>query len=161
MAAEKCPCGSNLTYAKCCKPLITGASPATSAEQLMRARYSAYVKVETDFLFASTHPQHRKNYDHDGTRTWAEKAEWHGLEIVAAKGGEADSLGEVEFIARYSEEGVEKEHHELGKFKKLEGVWYFTEGKMAGAKPLVSTKIGRNEACPCGSGNKYKKCCGR
>ncbi len=25
--------------------------------------------------------------------------------------------------------------------------------------PLTSTKIGRNEACPCGSGKKYKKCC--
>jgi SWIM/SEC-C metal-binding protein len=22
-------------------------------------------------------------------------------------------------------------------------------------------KVGRNEPCPCGSGNKYKKCCGR
>ncbi|WP_284237931.1 YecA family protein [Paenibacillus glycanilyticus] len=30
------------------------------------------------------------------------------------------------------------------------------------AKPqqAVSTKIGRNEPCPCGSGKKYKKCCG-
>lgn len=24
----------------------------------------------------------------------------------------------------------------------------------------VSTKVGRNEPCPCGSGKKYKKCCG-
>ncbi|TCO73843.1 SEC-C metal-binding domain-containing protein [Marinisporobacter balticus] len=23
------------------------------------------------------------------------------------------------------------------------------------------TKIGRNDPCPCGSGNKYKKCCGK
>ena len=22
-------------------------------------------------------------------------------------------------------------------------------------------KVGRNEPCPCGSGNKYKKCCGK
>ncbi|MDD2598327.1 MAG: SEC-C metal-binding domain-containing protein [Kiritimatiellae bacterium] len=26
--------------------------------------------------------------------------------------------------------------------------------------PLVSQKTGRNESCPCGSGKKYKKCCG-
>ncbi len=26
--------------------------------------------------------------------------------------------------------------------------------------PAVSTKIGRNEPCPCGSGKKYKRCCG-
>ena len=27
-------------------------------------------------------------------------------------------------------------------------------------KQAVSTKIGRNSPCPCGSGKKYKKCCG-
>lgn len=27
-------------------------------------------------------------------------------------------------------------------------------------EPLRSTKIGRNEPCPCGSGRKYKRCCG-
>ena len=26
---------------------------------------------------------------------------------------------------------------------------------------LSSGKIGRNQPCPCGSGEKYKKCCGR
>jgi uncharacterized protein YecA (UPF0149 family) len=27
-------------------------------------------------------------------------------------------------------------------------------------KHALSEKIGRNEPCPCGSGKKYKKCCG-
>ncbi|MBQ8321756.1 MAG: preprotein translocase subunit SecA [Clostridia bacterium] len=27
-------------------------------------------------------------------------------------------------------------------------------------KPAVSNKVGRNDPCPCGSGKKYKKCCG-
>jgi len=27
-------------------------------------------------------------------------------------------------------------------------------------KPSMSAKIGRNDPCPCGSGGKYKKCCG-
>jgi len=31
----------------------------------------------------------------------------------------------------------------------------------APAMPVRSTKIGRNAPCPCGSGRKYKKCCGR
>ncbi len=36
-------------------------------------------------------------------------------------------------------------------------------GEMAGAKkqPAVSNKVGRNDLCPCGSGKKYKKCCGK
>jgi len=35
--------------------------------------------------------------------------------------------------------------------------------EMAGAKrqPVVSEKIGRNDLCPCGSGLKYKRCCGK
>ena len=29
-------------------------------------------------------------------------------------------------------------------------------------KPVVNTnKVGRNDMCPCGSGKKYKQCCGR
>lgn len=32
--------------------------------------------------------------------------------------------------------------------------------QMVPAPPAVSAKVGRNEACPCGSGRKYKKCCG-
>ena len=29
-------------------------------------------------------------------------------------------------------------------------------------KPKIAEKkVGRNEPCPCGSGKKYKKCCGR
>ncbi len=26
---------------------------------------------------------------------------------------------------------------------------------------IIGKKVGRNEPCPCGSGKKYKKCCGR
>lgn len=161
MAAEKCPCGSTLSFAKCCGPLIKGTSPAPTAESLMRSRYSAYTKGEIDYLYATTHPDFRKGYDHEGTRKWAESSEWLGLEIVSSRGGGEDALGEVEFIASFSESGTESAHHELGKFRKLEGVWYFTEGKMVTSKPIISTKVGRNEPCPCGSNSKYKKCCGK
>lgn len=30
-----------------------------------------------------------------------------------------------------------------------------------GSGPIKKVKIGRNDLCPCGSGKKYKKCCGR
>jgi SEC-C motif-containing protein len=158
---DSCPCGSGNAYSDCCEPMITGARPAETAEQLMRARYSAYVGVNTDFLLASTHPDHRQGYDHEGTRTWAESAGWQGLEIVdCRKGGKEDAVGEVEFIARYREKGAEREHHESARFRKKNGAWFFTEGTMVKPKPIVSGKIGRNEPCPCGSGAKFKKCCG-
>ena len=159
---NSCPCGSGAPYADCCEPVLTGARPAETAEKLMRARYCAYVHVQTDFLFETTHPDHRQGYDHKGTKEWAESAEWVGLEIVGTrKGTEGDSAGEVEFIARYRLKDALHEHHELAGFKKDNGAWFFTEGAMVKPKPLVSTKIGRNEPCPCGSGAKYKKCCGK
>ena len=42
-----------------------------------------------------------------------------------------------------------------------------TPSELAGRPPVVgradhkSKKIGRNDPCPCGSGKKYKRCCGR
>jgi len=157
-----CPCGSGRPYSECCKQIISGSQPADTAEQLMRARYSAYVFAEMDFVFESTHPEHRQGYDHAGTKEWAETAEWQGLEIINTnKGGADDSVGEVEFIARFSEKGNKREHHEAGQFKRKDGRWYFTDGRMVRPKPLTVTKVGRNDPCTCGSGLKYKKCCGK
>ena len=35
-------------------------------------------------------------------------------------------------------------------------------GKVAKQKTVhKGNKVGRNDPCPCGSGKKYKKCCGR
>jgi SEC-C motif-containing protein len=155
-----CPCGSGTPYAECCEPVINGTSPAETAEILMRARYTSYVVVNTDFLFDTTHPDHRKGYDHKGTKEWAESSEWEGLEIVGSQRGAAgDGDGEVEFIARYRLKEVPREHHEIAHFKKEKGEWFFTEGALVRPKPIVVNKIGRNEPCPCGSGAKYKKCC--
>lgn len=35
-----------------------------------------------------------------------------------------------------------------------------TEGSVTGQAPRRVRKVGRNDPCPCGSGKKYKKCCG-
>jgi SEC-C motif-containing protein len=159
---NNCPCGSGVKFADCCEPIIAGVRPAATAEQLMRARYSAYVTIAMDFLFATNHPDYRKGYDHKGTREWAENAAWEGLEIVGLdQGGPDDATGTVEFIARYREKNVPQAHHELARFRKHEESWYFTEGSLVKPKPLISEKIGRNDPCTCGSGAKYKKCCGK
>ena len=36
----------------------------------------------------------------------------------------------------------------------------FADGTPVAKKPATSKKVGRNDPCPCGSGKKYKKCCG-
>jgi SEC-C motif-containing protein len=158
-----CPCGSQRAYDECCGPVIKGDRPAATAEQVMRARYSAYVKREIDYLLSSLHPRHRSDFDEKSTRKWAENSEWHKLDIVEASGGGAeDSEGTVEFIASFTESGIKKDHHELATFSKSEGNWYFVSGEAVAPKPVVRStpKVGRNDPCPCGSGKKFKKCCG-
>lgn len=159
---DVCPCGSSRAYEECCQPLIKNAQSATTAEQLMRSRYSAFVKKEYAHLLASLHPGQRSDYDEQSTRAWAESAEWQGINILnTIAGGPEDSEGQVEFVASYLERGNRQEHHELSAFKKEQGVWYFTTGKTM-PKPSVraAPKTGRNDPCPCGSNKKFKKCCG-
>ena len=160
---DLCPCGSNLEYNSCCGPVIAGARPSDTAEQLMRSRYSAYVKKEISYILASLHPDFRADYDEKSSRAWAENAQWHGITIMSTnKGGSGDSEGEVEFAVSYTERGMKQEHHEKAAFRKKDGQWFFTQGKTL-PKPAVrvAPKTGRNDPCTCGSGKKFKKCCGK
>ncbi|UUZ60382.1 YchJ family protein [Nocardioides sp. B-3] len=59
MFTRDCPCGSASPYDACCGPLHRGASAATSPEQLMRSRFSAYAVGETDYVFRTRHPRTR------------------------------------------------------------------------------------------------------
>jgi SEC-C motif-containing protein len=158
-----CPCGSNAAYDACCGPLIKGERSAETAEQLMRSRYSAYVKHEIAYLGSSLHPEHRADFNEKSTRAWAEGAEWRGLEILkTVGGGPEDNEGKVEFIASFAEKGTTREHHELSTFRKEAGTWYLVSGETLPVKQVVrdAPKTGRNDPCPCGSGRKFKKCCG-
>ncbi len=129
----------------------------------MRSRYSAYVKKEIGWLLASLHPDHRSDFDEASSRAWADRATWHGIEIVnSVKGGPDDTEGQVEFAVSFTENGTTQEHRELSSFEKKGGAWYFTNGKNLPPRPVTRSapKVGRNDPCPCGSGKKYKKCCG-
>lgn len=163
-----CPCGSGLSLADCCQPVLTDVRQAKTAEALMRARYTAYVLRELPFIMNTTHPDGRGDSDEAAMRAWSEQATWQGLEIVGTEAGQADdNKGKVEFKARYTMGGVAQLHHELADFQKQDGQWYFRDadirysGPTEKPKPVVNAaKIGRNDPCLCGSGKKYKKCCG-
>jgi len=49
---------------------------------------------------------------------------------------------------------LERAHHILADFRSRK------EAEMATPIVITQPKVRRNEACPCGSGKKYKKCCG-
>lgn len=158
-----CACGSELEYNKCCGVFHKGDQKPKTAEALMRARYSAFVNNEIEFI-ASTHVPGTKDFDIDEAREWATTSSWKGLEIIrTTKGLESHSEGIVEFKALYSDKD-EKDylHHEVASFKKINDQWYFDSGQIVGTGPIkrATPKVGRNDPCSCGSGKKYKKCCG-
>jgi SEC-C motif-containing protein len=161
---ELCPCGSQLEYTACCEPYLSGAAPAPTAEKLMRARYTAYAKTAVDFIITTTIAQKRKECDEKAIRDWSVNSTWQKLEIVATeKGSPDDTVGTVEFIAHFTERDVEKTYHEKGTFQKVDGAWFYVDGEIQKQKPYIRTeeKHSRNEPCPCGSGKKFKKCCGK
>ncbi len=56
-----CPCGRPAEYGQCCGPLRAGTALATTAEQLMRSRYSACVRRDEADLLASWHTSTRSS----------------------------------------------------------------------------------------------------
>ena len=94
-----CPCGSGKPYGECCEPIIKGTTKAPTAEALMRARYTSYVKQEIDFIINSCeHSDQIAEVDRKATEDWSKNSEWHGLRILRTeKGTEKDDEGIVEF----------------------------------------------------------------
>ena len=159
-----CTCGNPGDLATCCGPVIAGTQPATTAEMLMRARYSAYVTGAIAFLRDSLASDVRDEFDPDGAEQWSKLATWQGLDILRTEGGgPEDSTGVVEFVARYTAQDEAVEHREIATFRREGGRWYFVDGETPKETPFVrqAPKVGANAPCPCGSGKKYKKCCGR
>jgi SEC-C motif-containing protein len=164
MENELCPCGSGKTYGECCGPFITGKSQPATAEQLMRSRYSAYEKHEIAYIIDTcTVREGEQRADPEETRRWSEESKWLGLTILRTeKGTENDTEGVVEFSAEYVRKGLKDVHREKALFKKVNGRWLYDEGSLIPTTIVrAEKKVGRNEKCPCGSGKKYKQCCGR
>jgi len=130
----------------------------------MRSRYTAYTSQNIDYLAATLSPGELQSFDKDGTALWARESTWMGLEIIETSAGSSeDKEGTVEFKARSRRNDVIQEHHEISRFQKIDGAWLYCGGKDVGPVQFRrdAPKTGRNEPCPCGSGKKYKKCCGK
>ncbi len=117
----------------------------------MRSRYSAYVKRETDYILETWHESTRPpkmELDQD--------VQWLGVEVKDA-GHEGDE-GFVEYVARFKHGGRGQRLHERSRFVREGGCWFYIDGQYYDVPR--DKKVGRNEPCPCGSGKKYKRCCG-
>lgn len=159
---EKCPCNSQKEYLACCAPFLERRQDAPTAVALMRSRYTAHVKADIDYIIDTVHPDHRAKSNRKTIENWAKEAVWERLEIISTEKGLAkDQIGRVVFRAHYKYNNSLKKHTENSLFRKEEGKWYFVEGTEVKNADIKTTKIGRNDACYCGSGKKFKKCCAK
>ncbi|MGR9046411.1 MAG: YchJ family protein [Gammaproteobacteria bacterium] len=157
--SDRCLCGSGLPYRQCCAPYHTGDNIPDTAESLMRSRFTAFALHNAAYLL-STWDAAARPVDIDISK---DRAEWLRLEIVGTKkGGKHDSKGLVEFRAYFLQDGEEHVMHELSRFKKAGGRWFYLDGVVKSiGKVGLQTDQGRNAPCPCGSGKKFKRCCGK
>tara|TARA_R110002153_G_scaffold107109_3_gene246780 strand:+ start:34042 stop:34509 length:468 start_codon:yes stop_codon:yes gene_type:complete len=145
-----CPCNKTKSYQACCQALHTGDLIASSAEQLMRSRYSAFVTGNLAYLIATQHPDNRQADDETILRQTIKDTQWLGLKIIRHKSAGNNAI--VEFVAFYQDEPV-GQLHERSYFIKEDKQWFYVDGEI-----LPALKLSRNEVCFCGSGKKIKKC---
>ncbi len=91
----------------------------------MRSRYSAYVLGLIDYLVATWHPSTAPG------DLELQPIKWMGLEVR-----DADSTGDagvVEFVARYKVNGRAERMHELSRFVREQGRWYYIDGQFVDA----------------------------
>jgi SEC-C motif-containing protein len=142
----------------------------------MRSRYTAYATRNVDYIASTWAPESRSHFNRRAAERWAAEATWLGLQVLATENGQpGDREGIVEFVATYQQSGKTIAHHERSRFRKSEqGEWLFAAGETDASRTdgvghwlrekleaaQKTLKVGRNDLCSCGSGKKYKKCCG-
>ncbi|MGQ0287332.1 YchJ family protein [Pasteurellaceae bacterium 22721_9_1] len=147
----KCPCQSGQSYSECCQPYHLQQQFPSMAEQLMRSRYAAYALKNIDYIVQTTAPSQQCLLDQAALQQWAEQTQWLGLQIVAQQ-QLSKQHSAVEFNAFFAAENGEQTHHEHSLFVQIDQRWYFVDPTV----PLPTMK----QACLCGSGKKFKHCCG-
>lgn len=158
MNLSQCPCGHKQSYQNCCEPIHQDASLAHHPEQLMRARYSAHVLGMVDFIIQTYHPSCQAEKARQAIQDFVQ-LQWLGLEVLQSSVSSNGHEGYVEFKAFYQEDQQTHCLHEKSRFiheiNQEKNNWYYVDGVYPQAE-----KLGRNDPCFCGSGKKYKKCCG-
>lgn len=145
-----CPCQMQqidpLPYEKCCQPFHEGKA-APNVEALMRSRFSGFVLGLTEYVIQTWHPDTcPKDLE------LQPDTHWKRLDIIATthitvhfKAYSQDESGEFQCL------------EEMSEFEKLNDRWVYLNGDVS----MGPARLQRNDTCLCGSGKKFKKCCGK
>jgi len=144
----------------------------------MRARYAAFVLQHIEYIVATTAPFQQALLDKKSIADWSQQTDWAGLEVINHLAKLGKRHAQVEFKAYFhlpnasvgystvldltvlDKKGLDSKgvHHELSTFVNIPthgtSRWYFLD-------PTVVMPVTQKQPCPCGSGEKYKRCCGQ
>ncbi|CAM4465518.1 UPF0225 protein BCU57_00600 [Shewanella livingstonensis] len=125
---------------------------AETPERLMRSRYSAFVLAHFHYLIKTHHVDYLQGVTEQQLAQG--KMQWLGLEVLSST--QLSEYGEVTFKAWFIEDNQLDAIYECSSFIKRDGHWLYTEGQQ------MQTRLpGRNDACICNSGKKFKQCCAK
>jgi SEC-C motif domain protein len=153
--SELCPCGSMKETASCCERFFDSKALPSTPEELMRSRYTAYVRKNVPYLEKTWHHSTSPNLSSDdlGASTYIK------LAILNSALSKCKKKGTTEFKAYYISFDVLYCLHEKSNFSLEEDGWKYIDGQIFNTEK--ERTVSRSEACPCGSGIKYKRCHGK
>jgi SEC-C motif domain protein len=138
----ECPCGGTAPgkasasaataprFADCCGRFIDGGEAASTALELMRSRYSAYVLGATDYLRTTWDPATCPP-DLDIDTSAADAPRWLGLQVKRFEALD-ETHAIVEFVARYKVGGRAQRLHEVSRFARgTDSRWRYVDGDVS------------------------------
>ena len=121
---SNCYCGNSIPFQDCCEPYIKGITNATTAEKLMRSRYSAFATDSADYLVNTTHISKRRFHNKKDILAWSQANKWLKLEVLAS------TETTVTFKAYYLDENLKAQvHYEHSTFKFENNRWFYVDGE--------------------------------
>ena len=119
-----CYCGNSISFQDCCEPYIKGIKNATTAEVLMRSRYSAFAVGAADYLVNTTHISKRRYHNKRDILAWSQANKWLKLEVLAS------TETTVTFKAYYLDKNLKAQvHYEHSTFKLENDKWFYVDGE--------------------------------
>jgi SEC-C motif domain protein len=128
--SARCPCGSGDVFGACCGPVLRRERRAGTARALMRSRYTAFALRDLEHLLGSWHPRTRPARE-ELAASLAQDVRFTRLEVHGTvDGGPFDDEGTVEFTAFSRTPDGRQEQHEVSRFVREDGSWFYVDGEV-------------------------------
>lgn len=119
-----CPCGLTQNYENCCGRWHGERRlQAPDALTLMRSRYTAFVLGDMSYLLDTWHPSTRPTT----LDPYPASTKWLGLEVRRHQHDD-ENHAQVEFVARFKPDSKAVRLHEISRFVREQGQWFYVDG---------------------------------